>query len=69
MNGGMEEGVLRGFGGQPLKEEGTIIKVSCCNSLYELLGGGMIREWETGGSFYDLGGIQTWGPGAWSYGI
>ena len=50
MNGGMEEGVLRGFGGQQLKEEGAIFKVSCHNS-NELLGGGMIREWETGGKF------------------
>ena len=31
--------------------------MSCHNSLDELLGGGMIGEWETGGKFYDLGGI------------
>ena len=30
---------------------GGYIQVSCRNSLDELLGGGMIREWETGGKF------------------
>ena len=44
-------GCLRGFGGTTVVRGGGYIQVSCRNSLDELLGGGMIGEWETGGKF------------------
>ena len=39
------------MGDNSCKRRGAIFKVSCHNSLDELLGGGMIREWKTGGKF------------------
>ena len=43
--------VFKGIWGTTVVRGGGYIQVSCCNSLDELLGGGMIGEWETGGKF------------------
>ena len=43
--------VFKGIWGTTVVRGGGYIQVSCHNSLDELLGGGMIGEWETGGKF------------------
>ena len=61
--------VFKGIWGTTVVRGGGYIQVSCRNSLDELLGGGMIREWETGGKFLCHGRDLNLGPGAWSCGI